>query len=117
PKNLVRLKTSALVVSVNKTTFQIQVQTNDGKIISSETIAGGGIQTVGDTVRCVKTLSPDEHFFGFGERMDFLDRRGKELKLNVGRGKGLPHLIGAYNILEANYSPIPFFMSTNGYGI
>jgi alpha-glucosidase (family GH31 glycosyl hydrolase) len=62
-------------------------------------------------------LTADEHFFGFGERMDFLDRRGKKLKLNVGRGKGLPHIVGAYNILEANYSPIPFFMSTNGYGI
>jgi alpha-glucosidase len=25
--------------------------------------------------------------------------------------------VGAYNVLEANYSPIPFFMSTKGYGI
>ncbi|MBO9657396.1 MAG: DUF5110 domain-containing protein, partial [Chitinophagaceae bacterium] len=62
-------------------------------------------------------LFSDEHFFGFGERMDFLDRRSKKLNLDVGRGKGRPHIIGAYNILEANYSPIPFFMSTRGYGI
>src|SRR6185436_10879102 len=70
-----------------------------------------------DTVKCVKSMDPEEHFFGFGERMDFLDRRFKRLKLNVGRGRGMPHVAGAYNILEANYSPIPFFMSTNGYGI
>src|SRR5687768_10055448 len=70
-----------------------------------------------DTVGCVKQLAPDEHFFGFGERMDFLDRRNKKVTLNVGRGKGLPHIIGAYNVLEANYSPVPFFMSTKGYGI
>src|SRR5699024_10153808 len=56
-------------------------------------------------------------FFGFGERMDFIDQRGKDVHLNVGRGIQRPHIIGAYNILEANYSPVPFFMSTKGYGI
>ena len=49
--------------------------------------------------------------------MDFLDRRGKKVNLNVGRGEGLPHIVGAYNVLNANYSPVPFFMSTEGYGI
>src|SRR5699024_3021926 len=58
-----------------------------------------------------------EHLFGFGERMDFIDRRGKKVKLNVGRGDAPSHLMGAYNIMEANYSPVPFFMSTRGYGI
>ena len=71
----------------------------------------------GSAVAVSKKLSADEHFFGFGERMDFMDRRSKKLNLNVGRGKGLPHAIGAYNILEANYCPVPFFMSTKGYGI
>ena len=44
--------------------------------------------------------------------MSILDRRGKEVTLNVGRGLGKPHIIGAYNVLEANYAPVPFFMST-----
>lgn len=34
----------------------------------------------------------------------------KKLTLNVGRWEGLPHIVGAYNVLEANYCPIPFFM-------
>jgi alpha-glucosidase len=66
---------------------------------------------------CMKELLSGEHFFGFGERMDFIDQLGKNVILDVGRGTGRPHEVGAYNILEANYSPVPFFMSTNGYGI
>ncbi len=70
-----------------------------------------------DKPSCRKELLPGEHFFGFGERMDFIDQLGKTVVLDVGRGTGRPHEVGAYNILAANYSPVPFFMSTNGYGI
>ncbi|CAN5920831.1 glycoside hydrolase family 31 protein [soil metagenome] len=71
----------------------------------------------GEAVQVGKQMAPDEHFFGFGERMDFLDQRNKKFRMNVGRGQGLPHHVGAYNVLEANYCPVPFFMSTRGYGI
>jgi alpha-glucosidase len=108
------LSTEALKIKVFKSPLKLEVRDAKGKLLSSETLGG---YKRGDTVGCVKAMAPDEHFFGFGERMDFLDRRSKKLRLNVGRGEGRPHIIGAYNVLEANYSPIPFFMSTNGYGI
>lgn len=112
------LRTSALRVLVRKAPFAIDVYTADGRLLSAESgAASSGAFLNGDTAGCRKVLQPDEHFFGFGERMDGLDRRGKKLRLNVGRGQGRPHIIGAYNILEANYSPVPFFMSTRGYGI
>ncbi|MEO5561920.1 MAG: TIM-barrel domain-containing protein [Chitinophagaceae bacterium] len=111
------LQSADLSIKVYQPSLRIEVLDKKGNIISSEQTSKGGSAKTGDTVRCTKKLYPSEHFFGFGERMDFLDRRNKNLKLNVGRGKGLPHLTGAYNILEANYSPVPFFMSTNGYGI
>lgn len=113
------LETDELKITVNKAPFALEIATTDGKILSTENFnngQGGAVQS-GDTVMCRKQLMPDEHFFGFGERMDFLDRRGKKVTLNVGRGQGRPHIIGAYNVLEANYSPVPFFMSTRGYGI
>lgn len=116
-KDAVRLQTASLTVVIKKPALTIDVVEKSGKVLSSEAVEGGGVSRRGDTVACIKSLLPDEHFFGFGERMDFLDRRGKSLKLNVGRGAGLPHIVGAYNILEANYCPVPFFMSTNGYGI
>jgi alpha-glucosidase (family GH31 glycosyl hydrolase) len=116
-KDHLQLQTSSLSVKIYSSPLRIDVVSKDGKVLSSEKIINGGNFTKQDTVGCVKQLFPDEHFFGFGERMDFLDRRQKKLNLDVGRGKGRPHIIGAYNILDANYSPIPFFMSTRGYGI
>jgi alpha-glucosidase len=111
------LQTDQLTIKVYTQSLRIDVLNKKSELLSSETVALGGASRNADTVRCVKKLFADEHFFGFGERMDFMDRRSKKLNLNVGRGKGLPHIVGAYNILEANYSPIPFFMSTKGYGI
>lgn len=109
------LSTSKVIVKVNKAPFKVDVYNLKGKLLTSET--NGSIAKENTTVGVTKKLQADEHFFGFGERMDFMDRRFKKVTLNVGRGKGLPHAIGAYNILEANYCPVPFFMSTKGYGI
>ena len=113
--NQVVLQSSVLTVKVDKSNAAIHVYNRAGELLSSE--SGGGAFIEHEKPACKKILQADEHFFGFGERMDFMDQRGKMLRLNVGRGKGLPHEVGAYNILEANYCPVPFFMSTKGYGI
>lgn len=104
-KDQLLVKTTLLQLKIRKQPFGIDVYTTDGQLLS----AAGREDS--------HLLQPDEHFFGFGERMDFLDQRGKKLRLEVGRGKGMPHITGAYNVLAANYSPVPFFMSTKGYGI
>jgi alpha-glucosidase len=109
-----KLETRTIEVTIGKSPFTIQVYDKHRKVVASVV---QNMFSNKDSVGAVSQLSPDEHFFGFGERMDFLDQRNKQVKLNVGRGKGQPHIVGAYNVLEANYSPIPFFMSTNGYGI
>lgn len=112
------LETDELRLVVNKSPFAIDIYDAGGKLLSSESLqASGGNWKAGDAVMCRKELGVDEHFFGFGERMDFMDQRDKLVKLNVGRGTGRPHIIGAYNVLKANYCPVPFFMSTRGYGI
>jgi alpha-glucosidase len=111
------VQTDKLDIKVFKSPSRIDVFSKDGKLLSSESAVNGGVSKKGEVVECRKQLAADEHFFGFGERMDFIDQRNKKVKLNVGRGKGRPHAVGAYNILEANYSPVPFFMSTKGYGI
>jgi len=115
------IQTSALIITILKSPFIINVADSKGVMLSSEYVPdskqNGGLHHIGDTVMCTKDLLPDEHFFGFGERMDFTDERNKLVKLNVGRGKSKNNLLGAYNINEANYCPVPFFMSTKGYGI
>ncbi|BAV08847.1 Alpha-glucosidase, glycosyl hydrolase family GH31 [Filimonas lacunae] len=109
------ITTSEIKVEVQKADLRVSVSLKDGKLLMADKEVSA--YKNGDTVGSIKQLQPDEHVFGFGERMDFLDRRSKHLRLNVGRGQGLPHEIGAYNILEANYSPVPFFISTKGYGL
>jgi alpha-D-xyloside xylohydrolase len=50
---------------------------------------------------------PDEHYLGFGERFNRIDQRGQEIDLYVinGASGGL------------TYKPIPFYMSSAGYGV
>ena len=113
-KGGVQLATSGIKVVVNSSPFKISVYDPAGKLLSADQ---EGVWQKGEVADCSKQLMPDEHFFGFGERMDFVDQRNKKLTLNVGRGKAKNNAVGAYNIQEANYSPVPFFMSTRGYGI
>jgi len=113
------IKSGKLRVKINKASFSIDVYSIDGKLLSSENLGGqkGGLTKNGEAVSCTKDLAAGEHFFGFGERMDNVDQTNKLINLNVGRGKSRDNLLGAYNILEANYCAVPFFMSTKGYGI
>ncbi|WP_222430308.1 TIM-barrel domain-containing protein [Maribacter sp. MAR_2009_72] len=111
--------TDKIQLKIGKKPFAISILERNGKVLLEEhkDTNNSSSYTSSEHTGTTFKLQPDEHFFGFGERMDFLDRRGKKLRLNVGRGQGLPHIIGAYNPLEANYSPVPFFMSTAGYGL
>lgn len=109
------LSTDRIKISVHKNPVTIHIYDHEGKLLSKEINKGAYFNN--GQIGVYKSLAADEHFFGFGERMDFLDQREKKVNLNVGRGIGRPHIVGAYNVLEANYCPVPFFMSTQGYGI
>ena len=107
--------TSKIKLEIQKSPFKLSIFDLQGNLLSEDAV---NQKSSSETItKTSKKLQANEHFFGFGERMDFLDRRGKSVHLEVGRGIGKPHIIGAYNVLEANYSPVPFFMSTKGYGI
>lgn len=49
----------------------------------------------------------DEHYFGFGERFNQIDQRGKEVWVRVVNG-------ASGNMA---YKPVPFFISSKGYGV
>ena len=50
--------------------------------------------------------APEEHYVGFGERFDSVDQRGRQIDLRVINGA----------VRDLAYKPVPFFMSTGGYG-
>jgi len=52
---------------------------------------------------------PDEHFFGLGEQFGTADARGRRVGILVQDGMPADHPHG-------DYAPVPFFVSTRGYG-
>ncbi|PZX16397.1 alpha-D-xyloside xylohydrolase [Breznakibacter xylanolyticus] len=55
------------------------------------------------------TLSPDEKIFGCGESFTRLDKRGQKVVLWTDDANGIEN--------ETMYKPIPFYMSSKGYGV
>jgi len=54
-------------------------------------------------------LNPNEHFYGFGERFNSLDKRGLTSVMQV-----KDHFASTG---DDTYLPVPFFISTRGYGL
>jgi alpha-D-xyloside xylohydrolase len=55
------------------------------------------------------TIHHDEHFYGFGEKFGTLDKRGQAINLWHANATG--------NTWRASYKNIPFFLSSQGYGL
>lgn len=106
------LETAVLRLSVEPGTWRVSVGDKSGRVLYQETASN-----VGDSPANECVLQPDEHFFGFGERMDALDQRGRRIHLNVELGSGPKPAVGGKDILRANYCPVPFFISTRGYAV
>ncbi len=87
-------ETGKLLVKVDKKTLNVAFYNEKGELLSGEIMdqEESGAYQEGDKVGAKKSLMAEEHFFGFGERMDFVDQRGKKLDLSVGRGLGRPHI-------------------------
>lgn len=58
-------------------------------------------------VMCDYPVSESERFYGFGETYGELEQRGKELRLRVENGC----------VRDLSYKPIPFYLSSAGYGV
>ncbi|MDR0832998.1 MAG: DUF4968 domain-containing protein, partial [Candidatus Symbiothrix sp.] len=108
------IATADLKIRIAKHNLLIEVQDKTGKTLYSEQ---ANPHFYPDSVSNQVTLGADEHFFGFGERMDFLDQRGKQVYLNVELGRGTKPAVGGKDILRANYCPVPLMISTRGYGV
>ena len=108
------IETGRLRIEAWKNPFWLVVRDKQGEVIYAERAKP---RFVGDSVCTSAVMRGDEHFFGFGERMDFMDQRGHKVYLNVELGRGSKPAVGGKDILRANYCPVPFMMSTEGYGI
>ena len=107
-----QIKTSKLQVNIQEMPWRIQVADASGRVFYDELASG-----CKDSVYNVVKMNPDEHFFGFGERMDRIDQRGQRVHLNVELGSGRKPAVGGKDILRANYCPVPLMLSNKGYAV
>lgn len=107
------IRTGELEVRVKSNPFRVQFYDRDGHLISQDDDAHG-VAWEGTRVRDWRSMPPDEHYFGLGEKAGPLDRRGHTYVMwntdQYGWGANTDPL----------YEDIPFFLGLNGgraYGI
>ena len=95
-------RTKGLVVGVDQQTLEITVRNTAGDILQQDALP---IEFHGDAFRIYKSMPPDEHYFGLGDKTGPLDRRNEAFTLwNT----------DAYRFQESTdplYKSIPYFMA------
>jgi len=107
------IRTAELEVRVRSDPFRVQFYDHDGRLLSKDDDARGTAWE-GSRVRNWRSMPPDEHYFGLGEKAGPLDRRGHTYVMwntdQYGWGANTDPL----------YEDIPFFLGLNrgrAYGI
>lgn len=102
--------TASLRIRINKAPFKLQIFDKYQKLIFNDFNDRGFVKK-GNHISAYKTLKSDEQFFGLGEKSGTLNRRGKSYKM---WNSDQP----CYGVNEDPlYKSIPFFMSSNHFGI
>lgn len=98
---------------------------SNGSVRLTATIVGpsSGVEAIGMSFKAPKA----ERYLGFGERSNAVDQRGNEVENWVGEG---PYQSNEYQVVklfvpewglrdrpDATYFPIPWLLSTSGYGV
>ncbi|HXG92018.1 MAG TPA: TIM-barrel domain-containing protein [Blastocatellia bacterium] len=110
-------------VSIIKDPWRIEIRDNAGRLLTSTQNRNDlssffsplpfsfvrRATDFGRSVAAVFSLSPDEKIFGCGESFTRLNKRGQKLVLYTRDAMGVQN--------SWMYKPIPFFMSSNGYGM
>jgi len=94
------ISTQCLTAKIYKSPFRIDIYDEDTRKLCLEP-ENGAMAFDGEKVICRKKLTPDDHFFGLGQRYEKSDLRGKKKQL----------------WMTETVTPVPFFMAANGYGI
>ncbi len=96
----IAVKTGRMEIRAVKSPFRFEFYDLDGKAVNKDW-KEGSMGFRGDEVFCRKELTETDHFFGLGQRYEKSDLRGMKNLCLVTR----------------EYTPVPFFLGTDGYGI
>jgi alpha-glucosidase len=99
--------TQALRVRIERATLRLSITDLQGNVLQ-EDAAGWPVESHGDAFRVYKKMPSDEHYFGLGDAVGSLDRRGQSFRLwNT----------DAFLFQESTspiYKSIPFFIAMRG---
>ncbi|NSL51956.1 glycoside hydrolase family 31 protein [Calidifontibacillus erzurumensis] len=79
-KETIILNTPKLIVELHPSPLRVQIKDQNGSIILAETKLGMGYTNT-NHVYCFKQMDEDDHFYGFGEKTGFLEKRGEKLTM------------------------------------
>ncbi|RSK26400.1 DUF4968 domain-containing protein [Bacillus sp. HMF5848] len=99
------ITSSAIQVVLQKSPLRITVEDANGTVIVSESEKGMGYKPTKEVI-CYKEMTEQDHFYGFGEKTGFLDKRGDKLEM-WNTDVYAPHNPET----NALYESIPFFMT------
>ncbi|HUT30783.1 MAG TPA: TIM-barrel domain-containing protein [Sedimentisphaerales bacterium] len=104
------IRAGRLQVKVRKHPFKLAFYDAEGKLLvmEKEGIVNAGLGYQGDKVYETMAMADDEHFFGFGAHNHPLDMRGDKIVCSTSELQSKARTGGF---------PVPFFLSTRGYGI
>lgn len=121
--NYICLTTKKLRIKVHKQPWKISIHNKEGRLVWQEqnedkdvrdqfitlptgfTLRGKNIEKWRENV----SLSPNEHFYGFGEKFTPFDKKSQKITSWTEDPYGTN--------TEKSYKNVPFFLSTQGYGI
>lgn len=111
-------------VKIIEAPWRIEIYDHKGKLLTRTINMSDGAETFtpllpfsfvrrasdySTSMAAVFSLSPDEKIFGCGESFTSLDKKGQKVVLWADDANGVQN--------ETMYKPIPFFLSSRGYGI
>ncbi|NIA29040.1 MAG: hypothetical protein GWP06_03895 [Actinobacteria bacterium] len=106
------LKTDSVSVIIRKQPWQLTILRSNGDTVFSQIPAHSGwMQSAGESgnLRITAAMQEKEGFFGFGEKFNGLNQRGKKVVMEI---------FDAYVAKDARtYKAIPFFISSARYGL
>jgi alpha-glucosidase (family GH31 glycosyl hydrolase) len=96
--------TETIDVEISRSPLKLTFRVGENVLLEEN-----GLKIENGRISATFLSNENEHFFGFGQQFDYLDKRGRTVLAQV----RYEHENGERGTL----TPVPFFMSTKGYGI
>lgn len=79
-QDTLEVKSGEMIVRIYKNPFRITIFNKNDQVLVAEENKGFAFNETGEII-CYKKMENDDHFYGFGEKTGFLDKRGERMEM------------------------------------